>query len=154
MRSTPTSGGATPDGQLQGAAALEPDLLLVGTVVDSAGGNRAVILDVEEKKQLLLREGEMVNGVSISQISSGKVIISRAGRNERLDLAEPARIQALLAGSASSQAAPALQINAVAPQGSSPEPGESAEEGQRIDLNRLNQPEDKIIVKGRINKNI
>ena len=149
------SDSVKPNGQVQGGDALEPDLLLVGTVVDSGGGNRAVILDVEEKKQLLLREGEMVNGASIRQILAGKVIISREGRNELLDIAESAKIQAVLAGQASTAAAPSLQIDSATPESTTPElVDDGAENGQRIDLNRLDDSDGRVILKGRLNNNI
>ena len=148
------SGGVKPRNQLQDGVALEPDLLLVGTVVNSGGGNRAVILDVEKKKQLLLREGEMVNGASIRQILAGKVIISREGRNELLDIAESAKIQAVLAGQARAAAVPVLQMNSADPESATPESDDGVENVQRIDLNRLDEADGKIIIKGRLNNNI
>jgi hypothetical protein len=147
-------GGAGPGEALPGAAA-EPDLLLVGTIVEAGGRNRAVILDVEGKKQVMLSEGEMINGVSIRQIDSGKVVISRQGRNEMLDIAETIKIQAAARATVPGAAGgPTLGRAPARPDSSLEEVDESEDDPLRVDLNRLDGVHQGIIVKGRVSENI
>lgn len=136
----------------------EPDLLLVGTIIETEGLNRAVILDLEEKKQVMLSEGDMINGASVRQIYPGKVIISRQGRNELLDTAEAVKIRAAITGMASGAAA-ASNLGTSPSTPSQPDSSlrqndESQDQRLRIDLNKLSGTNNRVIVKGRLSDNI
>ena len=85
-----TAGSGDAGGLFSGGAPGEPDLLLIGTVLQSDGGNRAVLYDIEQKRQLLVKEGDVVSGVTITRIQPGKAAISRRGRSETLDQADAA----------------------------------------------------------------
>jgi general secretion pathway protein C len=141
-----------PVGSGEGA---EQDLLLVGTIIESGGRNRAVILDVEDKKQVMLGEGDMIKGVSVRQIYSGKVVISRQGQNELLDIAEAVKIRAASMDMASGDTtASTLGTTSLLPKNSLQEDDESEDERLRVDLNKLKKKDDRIIVKGRLSDNI
>ena len=133
---------------------LQPDLLLVGTIVESGGLSRAVVLDVEKKEQVMLSEGDMINGASVRKITMGKVDISRQGRNELLDIAESAKLRAAITGQAVSASPANLGIVPDAPDRSRQEAGEREEAPVRVDLNRLRENNKSIIIKGRISDNI
>lgn len=147
------SGGNLNDSVDVGGA-TDPDLLLIGTIIETGGLNRAVVLDVEEKKQVMLSEGEIISGVSIRQIFSGKVIISRQGRNEMLDIAEPVKIRAAIINMASTTTASNLGTIEVLPDSSLQEGDEHEDEVLRIDLNGLDSTNKRVIVKGRVSDNI
>ena len=133
---------------------LQPDLLLVGTIVESGGLSRAVVLDVEKKEQVMLSEGDMINGASVRKINMGKVVISRQGRNEVLDIAESAKVRAAIFGQAVSAAPANLGLIPDTPDRSRQEAEKREEAPVRVDLNRLGETDKGIIVKGRILNNI
>ncbi len=133
---------------------LQPDLLLVGTIVESGGLSRAVVLDVKKKEQVMLSEGDMINGASVRKIDMGKVVISRQGRNELLDIAESAKLRAAITGQAVSAAPANLGIIPDAPDLSRQEAEEREEAPVRVDLNRLGETDKSLIIKGRISDNI
>lgn len=147
---------------LSGAAGEAPDLVLVGTAVGIAGESRAVIFDGEQKKQHLVREGDVINGASIRVILSGKVLISRQGREEILDIAEASRLRAVIRAAAPPEQ-PRLEDlqNVVIPAGQEPIEEVPAAENQgtisdnesaplRVNLNQLGRARQDIIVKGRM----
>ena len=156
----PSSGrqAANPSDSAGSGGGTEPDLLLVGTIIETEGGNRAVILDVEEKKQVMLSEGDMINGASVRQIYPGKVVISRQGRNELLDTTEAVKIRGAITGEASGAAAAAnldtSPLTPSQPESSLQQNDESQDNRLRIDLNKLNGANSRIIIKGRISDNI
>ena len=148
-------GGGTSDGPMDSGEGAEPDLLLVGTIIETGGLNRAVILDVEEEKQVMLSEGDMINGVSVRQIDSGKVVINRQGQSELLDIADAAKIRAAIMDVTSdTTTASRLRATSALPENSLGEDAESEDQGLRIDLNKLSGKEGRVIVKGRISENI
>lgn len=138
-------------------ASLEPsglDLVLVGTVIETGGENRAIIFDIEEKKQDLVREGDVIKGASIKQILPGKVVISRQGNNEMLDIGAARELQS----KAREMALPYQQTVETLKQGQTQvqsqgqyedtSPGEV--ESTTIDLKEIGTVSEDIIVKGRI----
>ena len=138
---------------LDGADEAQADLLLVGTILETDGVNRAVVLDVEQKKQHLLKEGDMINGASVRRIDSGKVVISRQGRNELLDIAEAEKLRA----AANKLIAPDTESSLGGGSASAAEQNQEdeAEGGPvRVDLDRLGKTDGRIIVKGRASSNI
>ncbi len=66
--------------------------VLVGTVLGAAGSSRAVIYDKSTGKQELCEVGDMVQGAVVREILRGKVIVTRNGRNEVLDIADAAAL--------------------------------------------------------------
>lgn len=132
----------------------QPDLLLVGTIVESGGANRAVVLDVENNRQMLLREGDIIGGASIRQIKMGRVIISRQGRNELLDIAESAKVRATLTGQGGGTTSAALTTVQLPAGEDESEEDEGAEKPLRIDLQKLDKANERVLVKGRISENI
>jgi hypothetical protein len=156
----------TGDDLLESAPPSSLDLVLIGTVMDSGGSGRAVIYDLEDKKQHLLREGDVIKGASLRQIMPGRVIISRQGNNEMLDIAEAVKLRTAMntvpfpdqnqqgeADVARQQLVEQL-TGAVLGQDSAPasrEDGSSSEQtGLRVDLNRLGESGMGVNVKGRI----
>jgi hypothetical protein len=84
----------------------------------------------------------------------GKVVISRQGRNELLDIAESAKLRAAITGQAVSASPANLGIVPDAPDRSRQEAGQREEAPVRVDLNRLGENNKSIIIKGRISENI
>lgn len=154
------------DELLESAPPSALDLVLVGTIIESDGPGRAVIFDREDRKQHLLSEGDVIKGASLRRIMPGRVIISRQGNNEMLDIAEAAKLHTAMNATALSgqnrqdaieEARQQLveQVTAgVFEQGSvsaGPEDAASTEPtGLRVDLNRLGQSGMGVPVKGRI----
>jgi len=138
---------------LDGADEAQAGLLLVGTIVETDGVNRAVVLDVEQKKQHLLKEGDMINGASVRRIDSGKVVISRQGRNELLDIAEAEKLRA----ATNKLIAPDTESSLGGGSASTAEQNQEdeAEDGPvRVDLDRLGKTDGGMIIKGRTSSNI
>ena len=138
---------------LDGGEEGQADLLLVGTIVETDGVNRAVVLDVEQKKQHLLKEGDMINGASVRRIDSGKVVISRQGRNELLDIAEAEKLRA----ANNKLIAPDTESSLGGGSASAAEQNQEdeAEDGPvRVDLDRLGKTDGRMIIKGRTSNNI
>jgi type II secretory pathway component PulC len=84
-------------GNLEGMAASHLDILLLGTIDDQEGGNRAVILDKKTSKQHIHRQGEEIEGVVIKEIRRGKVVLVVKGREAILDMSEAAKQRPLVA---------------------------------------------------------
>ncbi len=138
---------------LDGGEEAQAGLLLVGTIIEIDGVNRAVVLDVEQKKQHLLKEGDMINGASVRRIDSGKVVISRQGRNELLDIAEAEKLRA----AANKPSPPDTEASLGGRSASAAEQSEEDEAEDspvRVDLDKLGQTDDRIIIKGRTSDNI
>ncbi len=68
-------------------------IVLMGTIGDNEGGNRAIIVDKKTLKQQIYRQGEGVQGATIKEIRRGKVILTSAGRDEILDMDEAAKLR-------------------------------------------------------------
>ena len=164
-RSTQNRRG-TGDDLLESAPPSSLDLVLIGTVMESGGSGRAVIYDLEDKKQHLLREGDVIKGASLRQIMPGRVIISRQGNNEMLDIAEAVKLRTAMntvpfpdqnrqgeADEARQQLVEQV-TGAVSGQDSAPaslEDGSSNEQtGLRVNLDRLGESGMGVNVKGRI----
>lgn len=129
------------------------ELVLVGTIVENGSGSRAVIYDMANEKQRLLKEGDVINGASIRQISSGKVVISRQGKNELLDIAEARELRALnreMPG----QAAAVIEFSAERSGEMVDKERNGADSGLKIDINRLGEIRSGINIKGRFSKKI
>ena len=130
-------------------ASLEPsglDLVLVGTVIETGGENRAIIFNIEEKKQDLVREGDVIKGASIKQILPGKVVISRQGNNEMLDIGAARELQS----KAREMALPYQQTVETLKQGQYEDTSPGEVESTTIDLKEIGTVSEDIIVKGRI----
>jgi hypothetical protein len=137
-------------------ASLEPSglyLVLVGTVIETGGENRAIIFDIEEKKQDLVREGDVIKGASIKQILPGKVVISRQGNNEMLDIGAARELQS----KAREMVLPYQQTveikqgqTQVQSQGQYEDNSPGEVESTTIDLKEIGTVSEDIIVKGRI----
>jgi len=130
----------------------EPDLVLMGTIIEKDGTNRAVILDVENKKQNLLKEGDVINGASIRQISPGKVVVSRQGKNELLDISEARRLRIPAARPPNLESA--VEFFSGAAEDDAEAGGSGTDAGLKIDMNRLQQERPGIVVKGRVYEQI
>ncbi len=68
-------------------------IVLMGTIGDNEGGNRAIIVDKKTLKQQIYRQGEGVQGAIIKEIRRGKVILTSGGRDEILDMNEAAKLR-------------------------------------------------------------
>lgn len=68
-------------------------IVLVGTIGDNEGGNRAIIVDKKTFKQQIYRQGEGVQGAIIKEIRRGKVILTSGVRDEILDMSEAAKLR-------------------------------------------------------------
>jgi hypothetical protein len=82
---------------LESMDASHLDILLLGTVDDREGGNRAVILDKKTSKQRIHRQGEEIEGAVIKEIRRGKVILAVKGKEAILDMSEAAKQRPLVA---------------------------------------------------------
>lgn len=141
------------DDLLKNLKPSEADLILVGTIIDADGDNRAVIFNVAQKKQGLVREGDVINGSSIRQILPGKVIISRQGRNEMLDIAAAAKLRS----SRKDLAVPVQSLQASEDEEPVDADENSENENQstvEIDLDQVGKTSEGPVIKGRINKDI
>lgn len=69
------------------------EVVLVGTIGDSEGTQRAIILDKKSRKQELYKEGDEVKGANIKEILRGKVILDIEGKEELLDMSEAATVR-------------------------------------------------------------
>ena len=139
---------------LNGSGVNKVDLLLVGTIVESGGVNRAVVLDVEQKKQHLLREGDMINGASVRRIDSGRVTISRQGRNELLDITEAEKVRATTTELTALDNTDNKQREPVSVTTEQNQDNETEESPLRVDLERLGEMSGGVIIKGRTSDNI
>lgn len=68
-------------------------IVLMGTIGDNEGGNRAIIVDKKTLKQQIYRQGEGVQGAIIKEIRRGKVILTSGGQDEILDMNEAAKLR-------------------------------------------------------------
>lgn len=68
-------------------------IVLMGTIEDSSGGNRAIILDKKTLEQQIYRQGETVQEAVIKEILRGKAILSVHGQDEILDMSEAAKLR-------------------------------------------------------------
>ncbi len=127
------------------------DMILVGTVVETDGAAKAVIFDVEGKKQHLVREGDVINGASIVQIGAGKVLISRQGGNEMLDIAEARRLRS--AAAADHRQAVVAEV-ADGPLSYDESDRDDGGTPPRVDINRLEEETGRAVLKGRISKDM
>lgn len=140
---------------LLSAAASDETLLLIGTVVDSTGVNRAVILEVEGNKQHMVKKGDEINGATVMQINSGKIIISRRGRNQLLDIDEALKLRSQeTIDAVSGIAMPRSADTPVVQYGGDERESADGDMPLQIDLGKLQETNNKIIVKGRINNDI
>lgn len=137
-----------------GAESGKPDLLLVGTIIEAGGLNRAVVLEVEQKKQHLLKEGDMINGASVRRIDSGRVIISRRGRTELLDIAESDKLRAAAGGQAAPEPKNAVERGPVPVAEEQGPDSEEQDRPVRVDLNKLGETDGRVLIKGRTSENI
>ena len=133
---------------------VQANLLLVGTIVETDGVNRAVVLDVEQKKQHLLKEGDMINGASVRRIDSGRLIISRQGRNELLDIAEAEKVRAATTKLIAPDKNDSLDRGPVTATNEQVEENEAEDSPVRVDLDKLGEMNDGLIIKGRTSDNI
>jgi len=163
------SPGVAPAGEdgSGGSRGGEPDLLLIGTVLQSDGKNRAVLYEVEEKRQLLLTEGDAVNGATVTRIMPGRVVISRRGRSETLAQADAAEYrrgrlpgpggQSGLTGSTDTGIPVAEPATALQPAGAvdgTGGDGGPGEQGRRLEVDpeAFGTERGGMIIKGRITK--
>ncbi|MBU1565931.1 MAG: hypothetical protein KJ630_09920 [Proteobacteria bacterium] len=84
-------------------------IVLIGTIGDNEGGNRAIIVDKKTLEQKIYRQGEGVQGAIIKEIRRGKVILTLAGRDEILDMSEAAKFRPVQKIEAGSETAQSLQ---------------------------------------------
>ena len=84
-------------GNLEGMDASHLDILLLGTIDDREGGNRAVILNKKTSKQYIHRQGEEIEGAVIKEIHRGKVVLVVKGKEAILDMSEAAKQRPLVA---------------------------------------------------------
>ena len=137
-----------------GAEASKPDLLLIGTIIEAGGLDRAVVLEVEQNKQHLLKIGDMINGVSVLQIDSGRVIISRQGRTELLDIAESEKLRVAVGGQTAPEPQNAVDRRPVAVAEEQGLDDEEQDRPVRVDLDKLGDAEGRVLIKGRTSDNI
>lgn len=71
----------------------ELGIVLVGTISDSEGTHRAIILDKKTSKQELYKAGDVVHGAHIKDILRGKVILDVNGKDSLLDISEAATVR-------------------------------------------------------------
>lgn len=132
-----------------------PDLILIGTVVHTDGDHRAIIYRVDQEKQLLVKEGDVINGVSIKQILPGKTIVSRQGRSEMLDIAAASELrrakQNVINVKSAPPAAPDSVEDAVDPIDAE-QPDEDGQPPLQVDPGTLGKISDGTIIKGRISR--
>jgi hypothetical protein len=95
---------------LEHISAAEPQLVLVGTTLDSRGDNRAVILDRKTQEQQLYRQGDAVGGGVLQEIHRGKALLVRDGRAEVLDMQEAAKLRAVARAAGDTGAVPAAPV--------------------------------------------
>lgn len=88
-----TSANSPVPDKSEALAATGLAIVLVGTVIGSEGTERAIILDKNSKKQALYLKGEAVQGALVKEIGRGKVILSKEGRDEILDISEAAKVR-------------------------------------------------------------
>lgn len=69
------------------------EIVLMGTITGSKGVERAIILDKKSKEQELYEKGDSLHGAVVKSIERGKVIISREGKDEILDMVEAAKVR-------------------------------------------------------------
>lgn len=68
-------------------------VVLMGTIGDREGGDRAIILDKKTGKQQIYRQGDTLQGKAIKDIRRGKVILTANGLDEILDIREAAKLR-------------------------------------------------------------
>ncbi len=69
------------------------EIVLMGTIIGSAGNERAIIMDKKSFKQNLYEKGDAVKGALVKEISRGKVILSYNSKDEILDMSEAAKVR-------------------------------------------------------------
>jgi type II secretory pathway component PulC len=69
------------------------EIVLMGTITGSKGVERAIILDKKSQEQELYEKGDSLHGAVVKNIERGKVIISREGKDEILDMVEAAKVR-------------------------------------------------------------
>lgn len=82
-------GGVTQSGVLE--------VVLLGTVEDSAGTSRAVFLDKKSGRQQLYRQGDKIQAGRIEEIGRGRVVVREGERRRVFDLGEAGKYRAALA---------------------------------------------------------
>lgn len=80
-------------------------IVLVGTIGDSEGTHRAIILDKKTHKQELYKVEDVIQGARVREILRGKVILVVNGSDRLLDMSEAAKVRPVV----KTTAAPALQ---------------------------------------------
>lgn len=85
-------GGAAVDA-LDSLEASGLGVVLMGTIGDREGGDRAIILDKKTGKQQIYRQGDTLQGKTVKDIRRGKVILTANGLDEILDIREAAKLR-------------------------------------------------------------
>lgn len=88
---------------LDGLQPTSLGIVLMGTIGDNEGGNRAIIFDKKTLEQQLYRQGQSVQGAMIKEIRRGKVVITVNGLDEILDMSEAAKFRPVQKASDTSQ---------------------------------------------------
>ncbi|MFH0784264.1 MAG: type II secretion system protein N [Pseudomonadota bacterium] len=78
---------------LDGLKPTSLGIVLMGTIGDNEGGNRAIIFDKKTLEQQIYRRGQSVQGAMIKEIRRGKVVIALNGLDEILDMSEAAKVR-------------------------------------------------------------
>jgi type II secretory pathway component PulC len=68
-------------------------MVLMGTIVGPDGLERAIIYDKTQRKQQIYQQGDAIEQTLIKQISRGKVVLNRGGKDEMLDMSEAREIK-------------------------------------------------------------
>jgi type II secretory pathway component PulC len=80
-------------------------IVLVGTIGDSEGTHRAIILDKKTHKQELYKVEDVIQGARVREILRGKVIVVVNGKDQLLDMSEAAKVRPVV----KTTAAPVIQ---------------------------------------------
>lgn len=80
-------------------------IVLVGTIGDSEGIHRAIILDKKTHKQELYKVEDVIQGARVREILRGKAILVVNGKDQLLDMSEAAKVRPVV----KTTAAPPLQ---------------------------------------------
>ncbi len=88
---------------LDGLQPTSLGIVLMGTIGDNEGGNRAIIFDKKTLEQQIYRQGQSVQGAVIKEIRRGKVVITANGLDEILDMSEAAKFRPVQKASDTSQ---------------------------------------------------
>ena len=118
-------------GSVEGMDGGHLDILLLGTIEDGEGGNRAVILDKKTSKQHIHRQGEEIKGSVIKEIHRGKVVLVVKGIEAILDMSESAKQRPAFATGSGDEKQTAYGDGAVTPPETSTGEPPRAEEALR-----------------------